>query len=130
MRGNVRRKEEFLKRKSEASNKSDKNLEVETSSQVDFFQWDQCDQSFKTNKGLRVHVGKTHRDVIPQLDGQTEEITPGEALKEKTIQGKVESKEPQTDVFLNVDKVGSLVEPYLDLLHDKPPPTVYHPDLG
>ena len=35
MRRNVRRKEAFLKRKSEALKKSDNNLEVETSSKVE-----------------------------------------------------------------------------------------------
>ena len=42
-RRNVRRKEEFIKRKSEALKKSENNLEVETSSQVETFQCDQCD---------------------------------------------------------------------------------------
>ena len=73
MRSNVRRKEDFLKRKSEGSKKSDNNLEVEPSSQVVIFQCDQCDQSFKTN-GLKIHVWKTHKDIITQLDGQTDDI--------------------------------------------------------
>ena len=55
--------------------KSDNNLEVETSSQVEIFLCDQCDQSFKTKNGLRIHVGKSHKDNIPQLDGQNEDIT-------------------------------------------------------
>jgi hypothetical protein len=75
MRRNARRKEAFLKRKSEALKKSDNNLEVETSSQVEIFLCDQCDQSFKTKNGLRIHVGKSHKDNIPQLDGQNEDIT-------------------------------------------------------
>ena len=71
----VRRKEEFIKRKLEALKKSENNLEVETSSQVETFQWDQCDHSFKTENGLKIHIGKTHKDLIPQLDGQPEDIT-------------------------------------------------------
>ena len=70
-----------MKRKSEALKKSDNNLEVETSSQVETFQCDQCDHSFKTENGLKIHIGKTHKDLIPQLDGQTEDITTGLVVK-------------------------------------------------
>ena len=124
------RKEIFLKRKSEALNKCDNNLEVEKSSQVEVFQCDHCDHTFKTNKGLRAHVGKAHRDNIPQLDGQAEVFTPGEATEEDTRKEKVEEKETQTDVFIKTDEQGNLIEPFLDLLYDEPPPTVYHPKWG
>ena len=31
------------------------------------------------------------------------------------------------DVFLKVNEKGDLTEPFLDLLYDQPPSTVYHP---
>ena len=71
--------------------KSDNNLEVETSSQVETFQCDQCDHSFKTENGLKIHIGKTHKDLIPQLDGQTEDINTGLVVntdKEAEVQTK------------------------------------------
>ena len=33
-------------------------------------------------------------------------------------------------IFLNIEKEGILVEPFLDLRCESPPPTVYHPGLG
>ena len=80
-RRNVRRKEEFIKRKSEALKKIENNLEVETSSQVETFQCDQCDHLFKTENRLKIHIGKTHKDLIPQLDRQTDNITTGLVVK-------------------------------------------------
>ena len=35
----------------------------------------------KLQQGLKVHVGKTHKENIPQLDGLIDEITADEAVK-------------------------------------------------
>ena len=80
-RRNVKRKKEFIKRKSEALKKNDNNWEVETSSQVGTFQCDQCDHLFKIENRFKIHIGKTNKDLIPQLDGQTEDITTGLVVK-------------------------------------------------
>ena len=100
MRRNARRKEAFLQRKSEALKKSDNNLEVETSSQVKIFLCDQCDQLLKTKNGLRIHVGRSHKDNIPQLDGQNEDITADLVLqtcpikKPEAIKSKTQTDSP------------------------------------
>ena len=75
IRRNVTSKEAFLIGKSEALKKSDNNLEVKTSGQVEIFLCDQWDQSFKNKNELNIHIGKNHKDNISQLDGQTEDIT-------------------------------------------------------
>ena len=49
LRRNQKRKEEFLKRKSEISTET--------------FKCDQCGNIFNTNNGLKIHVGKTHKKV-------------------------------------------------------------------
>jgi hypothetical protein len=73
---------------------------------------------------LQIHNDKIHEERglnenIEQLDGQTD-----------LVDSEDKSKETQTDVFLNVDKEGNLTEPFLDLICDSPPPTVYHPIWG
>ena len=120
VRRNVKRKEEFLKRKSGNS----KTLQSEQK------KCNQCDNRFKSENDLQIHKENIHEEIkLPenteQLDGQTELED-----SEISIEGKVNSKETQTDVVLNVDKDGVLVEPFLDLLYDSPPATVYHPGRG
>ena len=95
MRRNERRKKDYPKRKSEASKKSDNNLKMEPSSQEVIFQCDQCDQSFKTSNGMKICVGKTNKDIIPQLDGQTEDIAAN--LVVKTCVTNQPESETQTD---------------------------------
>ena len=58
----------------------------------------QCDQSFKTSNGLKIHVGKTYKNIIPQLDGQPDDIAA--SLKVKTCvtkQREAIKSETQTD---------------------------------
>jgi hypothetical protein len=81
LRRSTRRREEFLKRKSEAVKNSDTHLEVDKSSQVKTSQCDQCDQSFRTENGLSIHIGKTHKDKICQLEGLIEKVTDETAVK-------------------------------------------------
>ena len=56
---------------------------------------------------------------IEQLDGQTDLEYSEDDLKET-----------QREIFLSIEKEGILVEPFLDLHCESPPPTVYHPGLG
>ena len=62
LRRNLRRKEEYLKRKSEISK------DMETSSLAgDTFQCEHCDNKFKTENGLKMHIGKTHKSLKETL---------------------------------------------------------------
>ena len=81
IRRNARRKEEFLNRKSEALKKGDSDCDVNTSIKGKRFQCDQCKQFFKNNKGLTIHLGKMHMDIIPQSDGHIEQITADAAVQ-------------------------------------------------
>ena len=115
VRRNLKRKEEFLKGK--FGNSKTDQLEQKKNT----LKCNQCDHTFKSENDLHIHMDSLHEEIvlddnIEQLDGQTDI----EETENKT-------KETQTDLFLNVDKEGGLVEPYLDLLCDSPPPTVYHP---
>ena len=61
LRRNQKRKEEFLKRKSEISTET--------------FKCDQCGNIFNTNNGLKIHVGKTHKKV-EVIRSASEELSP------------------------------------------------------
>ena len=41
-----------------------------------------------------------------------------------------EEKESQTDIFLRLNPNGGVLDSFLDILYNNPPPTVYHPVLG
>ena len=69
------------------------------------------------------------KHIISQVDGVTD-IEDEDTFKELNSQVKVKVQETQTDVFLKVDRKGDLNEPFLDLLYDHPPATVYHPAWG
>jgi hypothetical protein len=81
MRRNLKRREEYLKRQSEALKKSDPQIEAEMSTTVKTFMCGQCEQTFLNEKGLKIHVGKTHKENIPQLDGIIDDIIADEAVK-------------------------------------------------
>ena len=69
LRRNAKRKEEFLKKKSELVSKSCDNSEVETSIQgSETFNCDQCDYQDNCKVSMIKHVDKEHK-VIPQIDG-------------------------------------------------------------
>ena len=70
LRRNARRRKYFLQRKAEAAateqSESDNENDKETSqvtinSNSYFFKCDQCDKTFETNKGLKIHIGKAHK---------------------------------------------------------------------
>ena len=56
LRRNLRRKEEFLKKKSETSKDMETTCMADTT-----FQCEHCETHFKTEKGLRIHIGKVHK---------------------------------------------------------------------
>ena len=62
MRRNFQRKKEFLKQKRETS--SDKDA---TSLEEATFQCEHCESSFKTENGLKIHVGKSHKALKSSL---------------------------------------------------------------
>ena len=105
MRRNAERKEEYLAGKADPVKKSDTSLEVETSSNVaTSFRCDQREQSFKTGNGLKIHIGKTNKDLILQTDGHTEEITADIAVKTLDVK-KYGSKDSETQTRPPVEKV-------------------------
>ena len=118
VRRNMKRKEDFLKRKSENSKT------VQSEQQKNIFMCNQCDKIFQSENDLKIHKENIHDEIvlpenIEQLDGQND-----------IEHSEDDSKETQTEIFLKVDKEGILVEPFLDLRCESPPPTVYHPVLG
>ena len=120
----MKRKEDFLKRKSG----NFKTIQSEPKKNI--FVCNQCVNTFKSENDLQIHKENVHEEIglsenIEQLDGHTDLED-----SEITIEGKVDSKETQTGVFIKADKEGFLVEPFLDLLYDSPTPTVYHPIRG
>ena len=84
IRRNLRRKEAFLKKKSEQlkdtpeeviQNDSNADMELETAASVAKNQeCNICQQTFKTENGLKIHKGKTHNKEV--LRSQNPEVTP------------------------------------------------------
>ena len=56
VRRNARRRQEFLKRKAETDGK-EQVVEAKT------LKCDQCDKQFKSESGLKIHMGKSHKNV-------------------------------------------------------------------
>ena len=62
LKRNAKRRAEFLKRKSQPAQEQENiSVEKEPASQHANFQCDQCDHSFKTEAGLKIHTGKAHK---------------------------------------------------------------------
>ena len=56
LKRNAKRRQEFLKKKSESNQMpAEKN---------DAFQCDHCEVVFKTRNGLKIHIGKTHKETV------------------------------------------------------------------
>ena len=62
MRRNAKRREEFLKKKSPSEAAVATGLETNQKLD-DSFLCDQCESTFKTESGLKIHKGKTHKKV-------------------------------------------------------------------
>ena len=65
LRRNAKRRKEFLIKKSTSESTSATGLEPnqKTKKQGKGFQCDQCDFDFKTENGLKIHKGKSHKEV-------------------------------------------------------------------
>ena len=61
LRRNAKRREEFLAKKSTLESSVITGLES-SRKQREAYQCDQCDSSFKTVNGLKIHVGKSHKE--------------------------------------------------------------------
>ena len=59
LRRNLKRKEDFLKKKSSEATKETSEEEVPI--QKKSFECDQYDQVFNSERGLKIHTGKTHK---------------------------------------------------------------------
>ena len=82
MRRNLKRKEDYLKRK-EAEEKEN-STDMEPSSQVKkTFKCSQCDNDFKSENGLKIHIGKAHKSSDPPTEKLRDAILP--ALKPLVI---------------------------------------------
>jgi hypothetical protein len=147
IRRNHRRKEEFLKKKRETTSDMDSTSVLE-----DTFQCEHCANSFKTENGLKIHIGKSHKalklnlslekvrdhlqdtslTLSPVRDNIREEIGTEEEKKALTVpeESNAHKKESQTDLFLRVDEKNYPTGPSLDLIYDEPPASVYHPTWG
>ena len=64
LKRNMRRREEFLKKKSIPS-EAEKSEPDKEASQGATFQCDQCENVFRNEKGLKIHKGKAHKTVSP-----------------------------------------------------------------
>ena len=63
---NQRRKEAFLKQKAELK-ESEQEPDEEVPKEVDVpFRCDQCENTYKFEKGLKIHIGKSHKDSSQQ----------------------------------------------------------------
>ena len=66
LRRNQRRKQEFLKKKLEEEEKSVVTHDLEATRQPnDTFKCVQCENTFETEKGLKIHIGRTHKTPKP-----------------------------------------------------------------
>ena len=63
IRKNAKRKEEFLKKKSKPAAAEQEKIEAgkEPTSQGVNLQCGQCDKLFKSEPGLKIHIGKAHK---------------------------------------------------------------------
>ena len=61
-RRNAKRRKEFLIKKS-TSESTGLEPNQKSKKQGKGFQWDQCDLDFKTENGLKIHKGKSHKEV-------------------------------------------------------------------
>ena len=78
MRRNLKRKEDYLKRKE--AEERENSTDMEPSSQVKkTFKCSQCDNDFKSEKGLKIHIGKANKSSDPSTEKLRDAIVP--ALK-------------------------------------------------
>ena len=104
LRRNAKRREEFLKRKHQPAQQQEKSETVkEKPRQRAAFQCDQCDNHFKSESGLKIHIGKSHKaqQAAEILRGDLEEEAltisqQSEVTREEVGQEKGEPVSPPT----------------------------------
>ena len=85
--------------------KSDTIFRVEASSQiVKSFHCDQCDHTFENKTGLKIHMGKTHKNTIPHTDGHKNYITADVAVQTSNVKNN-DSKDFETQTKSTLKKV-------------------------
>ena len=74
LKRNQKRKEIFLKKKSDSERTEEQQLEETPKVVKSLSKCDQCERTFNTESGLKIHVGKAHKDPPPieQLRDTTE----------------------------------------------------------
>ena len=88
LRRNKKRREEFLKKKSMPS-EAEKSESDKEASQDATFQCDQCENIFKNEKGLKIHMGRAHKTVSPVEKKQS---SSPESLRQPASYSSVASK--------------------------------------
>ena len=63
LRRNMMRREEFFNKKKSEASEAEKSESDKEASQPATFPCDQCDNVFKSEKGLKIHIGKGHKTV-------------------------------------------------------------------
>ena len=98
MRRNLQRKEQFLRQKSETSSDKEATSQAEAT-----FQCEHCESSFKTEIGLKIHVGKAHNALKSGLSPEKLRVFPQEPplyvspvrnTKKEEIEAKEEEEAP------------------------------------
>jgi len=81
LRRNLKRKEEFLKRKS-SEPETETIIDLESSSQVETrFKCNLCEKVFNTEPGMKIHKGKAHKGSDPPAIEQLRDTTEVSSLK-------------------------------------------------
>ena len=60
---NAKRKEEFLAKKNTPVSSVENQADLEANQQV-AFKCDQCDAVFKTRNGMKIHIGRSHKEAL------------------------------------------------------------------
>ena len=108
-RRNQKRKEEFLKKKSESSvaASDSEGPGVELPEEKDSFKCDHCENVFHSEKGLKIHKGKTHKSSnLPQPErirdsaeaAKALEVSPLKEVIEKSCDDNGREKNPEKQV--------------------------------
>jgi hypothetical protein len=95
-----------------------------SSNKVEEVEWSSEPLPEDGSVGLRISRQPSN---IPQLDGARDKDLEESPKETKHTD---EEKESQTDIFLTLNPNGGVLDSFLNILYNNPPPTVYHPVLG
>ena len=74
LKRNQNRKEAFLKKKSDSNESDEQHLEeTPKDDEENTFKCNQCENSFNSDKGLKIHIGKAHKEIEKLRSSSTEE---------------------------------------------------------